>query len=163
MLCQEQRVRARAGGPSPTRLTPKHDGYSHKNLWVQQSAGKWSSPLERCAVTPFPVPKLYPEGSPRATLGSSSHPGGTRKRFAGSGANSCALKKVVKRLPSARSLEEKGLFLHYCFHEGNSDFPAICNDSVAPRVPPRREGIPWLFHPKSLCLSSAHSPGKSFA
>ena len=105
-------------GPSPTQFTPKHIGYNCKKLSVQQSVEKWSSPLERCAVIAFPMQKLYPEGSHRAILGRSSHPGGTRKKFAGSGANCCALKKVVRRILSACYLVGKGLFLHYCFHEG---------------------------------------------
>lgn len=136
-------------GLSPTQLTPKCHGYSYKNLGVQQRVGKWNSPLERCAVMAFPVPRLSPEGSPGATLGTPSHPGGTRIKFAGSGANFCALKKVARRLLFACYLVGKGLSRHYCFHEGSSDCPVICNNLVVPRV---SSCIPWLFHPK-CCLS----------
>lgn len=126
---------------------------------------KWGSPLEHWAVIAFPMQKLYPAQKVPTipSSGRCSHPGGTRENFAGLGANFCALKKVVRRLLTARWLVEKGLFLHYCFHEGSSDFPVICSNLVIPRVSSCREGIPWLLHPKCcVCLSSVSSPWRIF-
>lgn len=68
--------------------------------------------------------------------------GYTRKELAGLGANVCALKKAARRPLSAHCLVEKGLFLHYCFHEGSSGFPVIYNNLVVPKASSCREGIP---------------------
>lgn len=116
-------------------------------LWsaVLSLLSQWRSRTQRTLTIPSSGGPATPEA-----------PG---KKFASSGAYCCALKKVVRRRLSARYLVGEGLYLHYCCHEGSSDFPVICNNLVVPRVSSCREGISWLFHPKCcVCLSSANSP-----